>query len=205
MNGSFLLNICFLYFTTVLLCNSLTPKSGWRPISPHIITPNISPLQCQNKGNDPQLKMLLTGQQIFLVRSLGNVWKTVWRTCILTLRCKGVWNTLFNTFPYLQQWQPLNLRQPVKTSLKCKSWLSLGLSKRWSQSFPAIPSRRGLDHMWSLVTPLIVWRKSCFNVISQVITEIYVPWLVEDCVISRYNLLVWGDYCRGVFITNKAE
>lgn len=124
MNGSFLLNICFLYFTTVLLCNSLTPKSGWLPISPHIITPNISPLQCQNKGNDPQLKMLLTGQQIFLVRSLGNVWKTVWRTCILTLRCKGVWNTLFNTFPYLQQWQPLNLRQPVKTSLKCKSWLS---------------------------------------------------------------------------------
>ena len=72
MNGSFLLNVCFLYFTTVLLCDSLTPKRGWLPISPHIMTPNISPPQYLNKGNDRQLKMLLTGQQIFLVRSIGN-------------------------------------------------------------------------------------------------------------------------------------
>lgn len=164
MKGSFLLNICFLYFTTVLLCNSLTPKSGWLPISPHIVTPNISPPQYPNKGNDRQLKMLLTGQQIFLVRSIGNAWRTVWKICIL-MGCLNVGH----------------------------------------QSFPAIPSLRGLDHMWSPVTPLTVWRISCFSVISQVITEIRAPWLVEDCVISRYNLLVWDDYCRGVFITNKAE
>ena len=41
-------------------------------ISPYIITPNISPPQYPNKGNDRQLKMLLTSQQIFLVRSIGN-------------------------------------------------------------------------------------------------------------------------------------
>ena len=68
-----IISIEYLYFTTVLLCNSLTPKRGWLPVSPYIMTPNISPLQYPNKGNDRQLKMLLTGQQIFLVRSLGNV------------------------------------------------------------------------------------------------------------------------------------
>ena len=133
-------------------------------ISPYIITPNISPPQYPNKGNDRQLKMLLTSQQIFLVRSIGNAWRTVWKICIL-MGCLNVGH----------------------------------------QSFPAIPSLRGLDHMWSPITPLTVWRISCFSVISQVITEIRAPWLVEDCVISRYNLLVWDDYCRGVFITNKAE
>lgn len=167
MNGSFLLNICFLYFTTVLLCNSLTPKSGWLPISPHIITPNISPPQYPNKGNDRQLKMLLTGQQIFL-----QIFRQIHRKC-------------------------------MKNSMK--NMHTDGCLNVGHQSFPAIPSLRGLDHMWSPVTPLTVWRISCFSVVSQVITEIRAPWLVEDCVISRYNLLVWDDYCRGVFITNKAE
>ena len=41
-----------------------------------------------NKGNDHQLKKLLTVKQILLVSTMGDVWRTVWRICIMMLGCK---------------------------------------------------------------------------------------------------------------------
>ena len=43
-----------------------------------------------NKGNDHQLKKLLTVKQILLVSTMGDVWRTVWRICIMMLGCKGL-------------------------------------------------------------------------------------------------------------------
>ena len=43
-----------------------------------------------NKGNDYQLKKLLIVNQILPVSILGNVWRTVWRICILMIGCKRV-------------------------------------------------------------------------------------------------------------------
>lgn len=56
---------------------------------------NQEPLDPQGhkiKGNDHQLKRLSIVQQFLLVNTLENVWKTVWRVCILMLgyqRVKG--------------------------------------------------------------------------------------------------------------------
>ena len=43
----------------------------------------------KNKGNDHQRNKLLILKQILLVRTLGNVWRTVWGICILMFGCKG--------------------------------------------------------------------------------------------------------------------
>ena len=63
--------------------NPLVPESDWHLISPFNIT-------LQKEGNDHKLKNLLIVIQILLVSTLGNVWRTVWRICILKLRCKGL-------------------------------------------------------------------------------------------------------------------
>ena len=43
--------------------------------------------------------MLLINKQILLVSTLGNVERTVWRICIMTLRCKGLrWWMYLSTF-----------------------------------------------------------------------------------------------------------
>ena len=39
--------------------------------------------------NDHQLNKLLIVKQILLISNLRNVWRTVWRICILMLGCKG--------------------------------------------------------------------------------------------------------------------
>ena len=40
-----------------------------------------------NRGNDHQLKKLLNVKQILPVSTTGNVWRTVWRICMLMLGC----------------------------------------------------------------------------------------------------------------------
>ena len=44
----------------------------------------------ENKGKDHQLKKLSVFKQILLDSTLGNVWRTVWRICILMLGSKGL-------------------------------------------------------------------------------------------------------------------
>ena len=44
----------------------------------------------ENKGNGHQLKKLSIVKQILLDSTLGNVWRTVWRICIMMLGCKGL-------------------------------------------------------------------------------------------------------------------
>ena len=44
----------------------------------------------ENKGNDPQFKKLLIVKQILLVRTIGNVKRTMWRMWILMIGCKGL-------------------------------------------------------------------------------------------------------------------
>ena len=40
--------------------------------------------------NNHQINKLVIVKQILLVSTLGNVWRTVWRICILMLGCKGL-------------------------------------------------------------------------------------------------------------------
>ena len=44
----------------------------------------------KDQDKDPQLKKLLIVIQILLLNTLGNIWKTVRRMCILMLGCKGL-------------------------------------------------------------------------------------------------------------------
>ena len=44
----------------------------------------------ENREDDHQLKQLLIVKQILLVSLFANVWRTVWRICILMLGCKGL-------------------------------------------------------------------------------------------------------------------
>ena len=62
--------------------NPLDPESDWHLISPYHITPESS----MNRGDDHQLLIV---KQILPVSLFGNVWRTVWRICILMLGCKG--------------------------------------------------------------------------------------------------------------------
>ena len=50
---------------------------------------DIDPNMVIRIRNNPQLKKSLIGKQILLVSTVGNVWSTVWRICILMLGCKG--------------------------------------------------------------------------------------------------------------------
>ena len=68
--------------------NLLTPKSNQHLISAYNMT-SESYIKV-NKGNDHQLKKLLTAKQILLVSIIGNVWRKVWRICIMMLGCKGL-------------------------------------------------------------------------------------------------------------------
>ena len=66
--------------------NLLSPKSNQHLISPYNMT-SESYIKV-NKRNDHQLKKLLIVVQILLVSTIGNVWRTVWRICIMMLGCK---------------------------------------------------------------------------------------------------------------------
>ena len=44
----------------------------------------------ENRGDGHRLKQLLIVKQILLVSLFGNVWRTVWRICILILGSKGL-------------------------------------------------------------------------------------------------------------------
>ena len=59
-------------------------------IFPHNITSELYIKVTRIKGNDHQLKKLLIVKQILLVTTLGNVWRTVWRICMLISGCIGL-------------------------------------------------------------------------------------------------------------------
>ena len=54
---------------------------------------NRLPSGHENKGNNPQQKMLLIVKEILLVSTFGNVQRTVCRIWILMLGCKGLRRT----------------------------------------------------------------------------------------------------------------
>ena len=77
------------YALTLPGSNPLSPKSDRPLISPYSFPVGSHIKVMRTKGNDHQLKMLSFVKQILLVCTQGNVWRTVWRICILMLRCKG--------------------------------------------------------------------------------------------------------------------
>ena len=64
----------------------------------------------ENKGNDHQLKKLMIVIQTLLVSVLGNVYKTVWRICILMLGCKE------DMTERRREWSDLPIRSQTLTS-----------------------------------------------------------------------------------------
>ena len=67
----------------------LTLKSDQHLFSPYNITPE-SLIRVMREENNHQINKLMIVKQILLVSTLGNVWRTVWRICILMLGCKGL-------------------------------------------------------------------------------------------------------------------
>ena len=65
--------------------NPLTLGNDWHVISLYNIFQWITHKGHQKKENDHWLKKLLIVPQILLVSTLVNVWRTVWRICILML------------------------------------------------------------------------------------------------------------------------
>ena len=59
----------------------------------------------ENKGNDRQLKLLIV-KQILLVSTIINVWRKVWRICILIQECEG----FTNRAPHHPSSEPGNVR-----------------------------------------------------------------------------------------------
>ena len=74
--------------------NPLNPKLEWLASSFSLLYhPWILHESHENTGDGCQLfKQLLTVKQILLVSLFENVWRTVWRICILILGCKGLTN-----------------------------------------------------------------------------------------------------------------
>ena len=52
----------------------------------------------ENREDDHQLEQLLIVKQTLLFSLFGNVWRTVWRICILMLGCKGLRGHLSKAF-----------------------------------------------------------------------------------------------------------
>ena len=69
--------------------NPLTPKSDQHLFFPYNITPE-SLIRVMREENNHQINKLVIVKQILLVSTLGNVWITVWRICILMLGRKGL-------------------------------------------------------------------------------------------------------------------
>ena len=102
----------------VIICNILQFKlhyyKGYNPMT--LFSTNqmqISPLNQTSRhttrGNYNQLTKLLIVKQILLVNNQGNVWRAVWRICILTLGCKGL---TFN-FQHLLLEQSFNSKKRI--------------------------------------------------------------------------------------------
>ena len=70
--------------------NTEIPNSDKPLISPNSITPESKIRVMRKKGNTTKLKKLLIVRQILLVSIPENVWRTVCRTWILMLGCKGL-------------------------------------------------------------------------------------------------------------------
>ena len=70
--------------------NTVIPNSDKPLISPNSITPESNIRIMRKKGNTKKLKKLLIVRQILLVSTPENVWRTVCRTWILMLGCKGL-------------------------------------------------------------------------------------------------------------------
>ena len=67
----------------------LTLKSDLHLFSPYNITPE-SLIRVMREENNHQINKLMIVKQILLVSTLGNVWRTVWRICILMSGHKGL-------------------------------------------------------------------------------------------------------------------
>ena len=65
-------------------------KTDCHLIFPHNITSELYIKVTRIKGNDHQLKKLLIVKQILFVTTLGNVWRAVWRICMLISGCIGL-------------------------------------------------------------------------------------------------------------------
>ena len=73
------------------LINPLAPKSDQHLTSPYYNDHSwVKHESHENRTDDHQLEQLLTVKQILLVSLFRNVWRTVWRICILILRCKDL-------------------------------------------------------------------------------------------------------------------
>ena len=74
--------------------NPLNPKLEWLASSFSLLYhPWILHESHENIGDDYRLfKQLFIVKQILLVSLFENVWRTVWRICILILGCKGLTN-----------------------------------------------------------------------------------------------------------------
>ena len=78
----------------------------------------------ENTGNYHKLKELLIVKQILLVSIIENVYKTVWRTSILILGCKGLWLININYIPWFCQWMVCYLVSYVENVEPLEIWLS---------------------------------------------------------------------------------
>ena len=67
----------------------------------------------ENGGGDHQLKQLLIVKQILLVSLIGNVWRTVWRKCILMFGCK-----MLRSWEY-RKWSPTKEAPDCYTNSPC--------------------------------------------------------------------------------------
>ena len=73
------------------MVNSLTPKRRLASNFSRQYHPEFTHYGHKNKGNDQRLKNLLIVTQILLsCQHRRNVYRAVWRKCILMSRCKGL-------------------------------------------------------------------------------------------------------------------
>ena len=89
----------------------------------------------KNRRDDHQLKQLLIVKQILLVSLFGNVWRTVWRICILGVKGFNPWGWLASNFSL--QYHPW---------IKCKGHEIMGNDLQ----FTKLPNVKQIDF---LVTP----------------------------------------------------
>ena len=67
----------------------LGPKSDLHQVFSNNITPESHTKVTRINENDYQLKKPLVVKQILLTSTFRNLWRTVWRICIVKLRCQA--------------------------------------------------------------------------------------------------------------------
>ena len=133
--------------------NPLNPKLEWLASSFSLLYhPWILHESHENTGDDYQLfEQLLTVKQILLVSLFENVWRTVWRICILILGCKGLTNSSMSLCicsAIDHKWYQ-NAERTKKRTWKAAEWVSDYLTKfgyhLWSIAVPTIGN---MESIW---------------------------------------------------------